>query len=252
MGTDAAYPQYLQLLGVGLLWVNLHCAGMCGPLVVGLDLGGSSAEPGGRRYLAAFFNLLLYQCGRCITYGVMGALAGLGGQVFGELFERIARATSLVLALALVAVGAAGLLRVDIRGRLLAAGAPGGALSRMVGRLRALRGPWQRLLLGVVLGFLPCMIPLWVLGLAASTQSPLHGALLMVILVWMTSGVIFGFGLATAGRRREGGLRQRLLPLLLLLSGVWMGLIGAGANGWIGHASLGFTWHGKGYTIMFW
>jgi sulfite exporter TauE/SafE len=104
----------------------------------------------------------------------------------------------------------------------------------------------------MIMGLLPCMIPAWVLGLAASTQSPLHGALLMVILVWMTSGVIFGFGLAPAAilaRRRAG---RALVPSMLVLSGCWLGLVAAAANGWIGHASLGFTAGNSGYAMMFW
>ena len=31
---------YAQLLGLGLVWVSAHCAGMCGPLLVGLDVAG--------------------------------------------------------------------------------------------------------------------------------------------------------------------------------------------------------------------
>ena len=264
MSTDwlAAYPQYLQLFAVGMLWINIHCAGMCGPLVVGLDLGGTlqgiGAAPGAlpprrQRLWAAFGNLSFYQLGRSTTYGVLGGLAGWGGLVLQDLFQSITRIGGLVVGAILLAMGIGALVR---PGSALGTGGatkPGRTLGALVRRVRGLHGRRQKYLLGVILGFLPCMIPVWVLGLAASTQSPLHGAVLMILLVWMTSIVIFGFGMAPAlANSPRGRLRERLLPVLLMISGLWMGLIAAAANNWIGHASVGFTLGGRGFAIMFW
>lgn len=250
------YPQYLQLLGVGMVWITLHCAGMCGPIVVGLDLGGTLAgqqEGQTRRgeLLNALINLSLYQVGRSMTYALLGALAGWGGMLLQDLFRDISRVAGLVVAALLLAAGLRGLLG----GRRLmdsGAGIQANALTPLVRWARRLGPRWQRLALGIILGWLPCMIPLWVLGLSASTQSPVHGALLMVLLVWMTSLVIFGVGLAPALLRRRPGTNRWLLPALLLLSGGWMGLVSAGANGWIESVSIGFTLWSKGYTIMLW
>ena len=249
------YPQYTQLLGVGFVWISVHCAGMCGPLVLGLDLGGHRENEGGARagrLGSAALNLLLYQCGRSMTYAAMGALAGWGGQLLQGVLQQVTQITGLVLAAALVLAGVLSLLG-RAPGGLSGGEGVGRTLGRLAKRLRSRGGRLRKLLLGVVLGFLPCMIPIWALGLAASTQSALHGALIMVLLVWLTSGVIFGFGLApTVARGRASRLLSRLLPLMLMLSGVWMGLIAAGANGWIEHLSLGFTIGGKGYAMMFW
>ena len=251
------YPQYLQLLGVGMVWITLHCAGMCGPIVIGLDLGGTLAaqRDGGKAPLrSALLNLVLYQTGRSITYGLVGALAGWGGKLLQNLFLNVSRVAGLVVAVLLLAAGVRGLLGVKLlTGSGDGGGAAGGSFfAPMVRWARGLGPRWQRLALGVILGWLPCMIPLWVLGLSASTQSPLHGALLMILLVWMTSLVIFGAGLAPALLRRRPGTARWLLPALLMLSGIWMGLVSAGANGWIDHASIGFTLFGKGYAIMLW
>lgn len=252
------YPQYLQLFGVGMVWITLHCAGMCGPIVVGLDLGGTLAgqeagQTGRGRLVGALINLSLYQLGRSMTYALLGALAGWGGKLLQDVFRDISRVAGLVVAALLLAAGIRGLL--GIRGLIGAgegAGIQGSVLTPFVRWARRLGPRWQRLALGIILGWLPCMIPLWVLGLSASTQSPLHGALLMVMLVWMTSLVIFGAGLAPALLQRRPGTTRWLLPALLLLSGGWMALVSAGANGWIGHASMGFTLWSKGYTIMLW
>ena len=251
------YPQYAQLVSVGFLWISFHCAGMCGPLVLGLDLGGHAEGGQGRsrasRAGSASVNLLLYQCGRSITYAVMGALAGWGGQALQGGIQQVTQITGLVLAGVLVLAGALNLLGRSPGGDGSSWDRLGRALGAVAGRLRSGGGRLRKLYLGVVLGFLPCMIPIWALGLAASTQSALHGALIMVLLVWLTSGVIFGFGLApSVARGRASRLLSRLLPVMLILSGVWMGLIAAGANGWIEHLNLGFTLGGEGYAVMFW
>jgi sulfite exporter TauE/SafE len=52
---------------------SFHCAGMCGPIAIALPLHGNSV--GGK-----IFGGTLYNLGRTITYGVMGALFGLLGQ----------------------------------------------------------------------------------------------------------------------------------------------------------------------------
>lgn len=253
----SAYPQYLQLLGVGMVWITLHCAGMCGPIVVGLDLGGTlAAHRDGRRppLTSALINLSLYQTGRSITYGLLGALAGYGGKLLQDLFLNVSRVAGLVVAALLLAAGVRGLLGIKLLTEKGEGGAAvkGSIFTPFIKWARRLGPRWQRLALGIILGWLPCMIPLWVLGLSASTQSPLHGALLMILLVWMTSLVIFGAGLAPALLRRRPGAARWLLPALLILSGVWMGLVSAGANEWIEHASIGFTLWGKGYAIMLW
>jgi sulfite exporter TauE/SafE len=232
---------------------------MCGPIVVGLNLGGTlkdgdeTAGPKSGRLRSAVVNLFLYQCGRSITYAGQGALAGWGGRLLQDVVQDVTRITGLLMAAVLVFTGVMSLFGRESLGRLLDWGLNGRTLGPLVRWARQLSSRRQKLVLGVILGFLPCMIPLWALGLAATTQSPLHGALIMVLLVWMTSFVIFGFGLAPALFRSRGlTFQRRLMPALLLLSGIWLGLVSAGANGWIDHLSIGFTFGGKGYTIMLW
>lgn len=52
---------------------SFHCVGMCGPIAMALPFGGSS----GWRY---YVGRLLYNGGRIITYGLLGALAGAFGE----------------------------------------------------------------------------------------------------------------------------------------------------------------------------
>ena len=253
----ATYPQYVQLVGVGLVWISLHCAGMCGPIVIGLDLGASvnskhDLASGRRRMLRSISHITMYQIGRSFTYAVMGALAGLGGAALQNLFKEVIQVAGFVVAAALLLFG---ILRV-IGTRLdsiSGTGSIGVHLGMMAKWARRFSGLRQKLLLGIILGFLPCMITFWALGLAASTQSPLHGAALMVILVWMTSFVIYGFGIfPSLTPARFHGFRERLLSVFLIFSGFWLGIVSAAANEWIPHKSLSFFMGGKGFTIMFW
>ena len=63
--------EYLAALVLGLMG-SFHCVGMCGPIAIALPLGG---RPWGSRITGG----LLYNFGRTITYGVLGAVFGIVG-----------------------------------------------------------------------------------------------------------------------------------------------------------------------------
>ena len=100
---------------------------------------------------------------------------------------------------------------------------------------------------GFVLGALPCMLPAWVLGLAATTGSAVHGAVLMGLLL-----VASAFPLAAASlllpRTARGRLASVIPRAALTLSAVWLAL---GAL-----ASMHVVPHGRlvvlGRSITFW
>ena len=106
---------------------------------------------------------------------------------------------------------------------------------------------------GFVLGFLPCVLMFWVLGIAASTASIAHGAAVMVLLVVMTTPVLLA---AALGSSLPGVFRRfrsdRVIGAAMLVSGVWLALIAAAANGWIGHVHIPFEIGGRELVIMLW
>jgi len=253
------YPQYIQLFAVGFLWISLHCAGMCGPIVLGLDLGGNLKYKGDEnvsrssRLIHSLVSLTAYQSGRSVVYAIAGALAGWGGQMLQNLFRDLTKSTGLIVAVIILLVGFAKLLGWGMNFEFSSTNKFGRLMIIFTKKAQSFNDAKQKFFLGIILGFLPCMITFWVLGLAASTQSMLHGAILMVLLVWMTSFVIYGFGLVPGFLTvRNHALREKFLSGFLIMSGIWLGLISAGANDWIGHASFAFVLGGKGYTIMFW
>lgn len=174
-------PLYGMALITGLLG-TAHCLGMCGGLVSALSL---SSE--GRRAGPLF--PVLYHLGRLTTYGLIGLAVGWFGSAL--VLTASVRPIGLPLLLAsdlfvvVLGIGSAGLwprfdpLRLESAGgaRLL------GALTV---RLRRFPPLLSALLLGVLLGFLPCCF-LYAMALAAAQSgAPLAGA-----------GVMIAFGLGT-------------------------------------------------------
>lgn len=242
---------YAQLIGLGLFWVSFHCAGMCGPLLIGLDVAGAARGFGPWR---GMLQVLSYQAGRALTYAWLGGLCGLLGARLNGWF---AQASGLVaMAAGLVAI--AGTLRrrqsaAPVTLRRPAQLAMPALLQegrRLLTRLASYRSPLYGLALGAAMGFLPCMFMFWVLGLAALTGSPLHGALVMLLLVVMTTPVLL---LLTLLPRLALGFRKarpRLAAYLPALSGLWLLLCGGAAAGLWPHAHTGGSLFGRHFMIM--
>lgn len=244
----------LRLVGVGVVWMAVHCAGMCGPLLIGLDVGGCSRGAGPGK---AALRMLGYQGGRAVTYAALGALAGLVGgglesvsRHFGAGLAVLlgliafARAASLLVprrrrrAAPLVTIG--GARKIDVAARLAAVARP----------LLVSHSRWRPALLGAALGFLPCMIAYWALGLAATTGSAWGGAVVMLSLVVMTTPIIVAIGSAVrVFAKIPAVIRQRMPAVLLAVSGLWLVLVGLAGAGVIDHAHVGL---GGGYMIMLW
>jgi sulfite exporter TauE/SafE len=114
------------------------------------------------------------------------------------------------------------------------------------------RHPLRPLALGVAMGLLPCMLVGWALGLAALSGSPLRGALVMGLLVAMTTPMLLAvtalprFALFRRARRGTAAL-ARALPAI---AGLWLLLCGAAGLGLIEHQHLGVTVLGRPLLLM--
>lgn len=241
--SDAAIA-YAQLFGLGLPWVALHCGAMCGPLAAGLTAPLPTRSHRVRGIAA-------YQLGRGLVYLPLGALAGgLGHALLVHPAVGAVAALSLAIVLAFLALA-------GVRGSGLVATA---SLLRKVeqagplaGALRSARGALLRGqvfpvgVAGFVLGALPCMLPAWVLGLAAATGSPLHGAALMALLLLASSAPLTGAALLVP-RHSRGTVAQTLPRAALAATALWLTL---GAL-----ATLHVLPHGRmtvfARTITFW
>ena len=177
---------------------SLHCAAMCGPLVVAVSSAGGSRSPFGT-------SRLVYNSGRIATYCAIGLLFGAVGKTF--VLAGLQRWLSL-------GAGAAILLGLLLSTRF------------------ALKTPFaSQFLLGTLNGLLPCGLVYIAAAGAATTLSPLGGALHMGAFGAGTLPMMLGIG-AASGRLRPIALRfQKLIPIcvvlvamLLLLRGMALGI----------------------------
>src|SRR5690625_1345202 len=118
-------PLYAQLVGVGMLWVTIHCSGMCGPIIAGLVIHNQPQDktlPLWKHRLTVAKQVLAYQGGRGIMYIILGFFAGLLGAQVEAAVKPVAAIASLVVAGLLIIAGFSRLpdviaLRVALRER---------------------------------------------------------------------------------------------------------------------------------------
>jgi len=184
-------------LGLGIV-SSLHCAQMCGPIVLSYSMAGRSTPAGH----------LCYNAGRITTYALLGAAAGAAGGAMGMLgrLAGIQQATSIV----------AGCLML-LAGFLLSGAVPTQSLvqidrfglsrlySRTAGKLMLSPSPGTKLLLGVALGFLPCGLLYAALLKAMATGSALGGAVSMAAFGTGTAGALLAIGLFSSTLKRGLG-----------------------------------------------
>lgn len=194
---------------------SLHCAAMCGPLMLALpSIAGKAGNPAG---------MVLHHAGRLTAYAVIGLLFGLAGQSL-EL-AGFQRWLSLI---------AGGLLLAGIGTLFAPVQAP---LVRLTGQLRAaVTRVWpkssamSRFGIGLANGFLPCG-----LVYAAGTASIAAGSWRDSVLFMLAFGggtLPMLLGIAAAGRKLwTGRIPAKLLPatmgvtaVLLILRGLSLGV----------------------------
>ncbi len=206
---DLTLPLTLGLLS------SLHCAQMCGPIV--LCLG-----PKPRTHVA-------YNVGRIATYSALGAIAGTAGSTLTRLAgieQTAAIAAGVLMILAGLAMAGAAPKKVLIQ--IQRARIPRAFTQALARQLRAPGTP-RRLLLGVLMGFLPCGLIYAALLKAAATASPAAGAISMLAFGVGTTLSLLAIGLfSTAIRTRLSIRSQTLAAVSVTAMGaliLWRGLI---------------------------
>lgn len=225
-GLASGYGPVGALFLAGLAGGLAHCAGMCGPFVLGqAALGAAQGVPGDsrtRRLLAAA--LLPYHLGRATTYAALGAVAAAGSGVVGRLTDPAWLAVPLLLAAAALLMARAGADASTPFGRALS------GLTRPLASLAARargRGGLGRFVVGLALGFLPCGLVYAALAGAAATADPVLGAAAMAAFAAGTAPALMVVGYAGHGLARRAGAPIRLVAVALLVANA--GTVGAAA-----------------------
>lgn len=245
---------YTQLFGIGILWISFHCAGMCGPLLMGLDVSGAGR---GQSPLRGAAQILLYQMGRGLTYAWLGGICGLIGSRLHAGFFRVSAGLALVLGLFTMMMALRRQIHLPRAELRMLGRREQGLWAKLAGKARRLLvelayqpGPWRNLALGAAMGFLPCMITIWALGLAALCGSPLDGALLMLLLVCLTTPVLLTVTLLPHVLPWRQRLRF-LAPYLPMLSGLWLVLVGGAGLGLWPHVHASVSFFHRHFMVMF-
>lgn len=196
---------------VGLLG-SLHCIGMCGPITLALPVFRNAP-------FALILSRILYNLGRTLTYGLMGALIGLLGQgismVGAQQWLSILAGILLIL---IVFVPS----RISTRVSLLK---PAHHFTAFVkakfGNLFRKRTVYSTFLIGIINGFLPCGLVYVALTGALATGSVMGGILYMVFFGLGTLPLMFIFSLA--GQFISVEIRRkftRLVPAFIVVLGI--------------------------------
>ncbi len=198
---------------------SLHCAGMCGPLVLALP------RTAGSRWLHVL-GRLAYNAGRVFTYAAFGLVFGLVGKSLA--LVGVQRWVSIGLGVALLA--AVLLARADLF-RLPTAWTTGW-LKPALGRQLRRRGVGALAVLGLLNGLLPCGL-VYVACAGAAAMGTVWGAVGYMI-VFGLGTVPMMLALALSGSAIQTSLRVRLqkaipfclglVAVLLILRGLGLGI----------------------------
>ncbi|MVZ67530.1 sulfite exporter TauE/SafE family protein [Sphingobacterium sp. DK4209] len=201
---------------MGLLG-SIHCAVMCGPLLIAVQ-GGSAVS------WKTTFNKLLYQFGRILTYGLLGVLLGLIGNAAAV--QGWQQAFSLVTGIVLTALGLFYMLGKHSKQLASFQSKAIQPFARFMGQW--LYRPGGSFVAGVLNGVLPCGMVYMALASAVNASSLQNSFMFMVLfgLGTLPLLLIFSFVGNFPKRVLKKGFSS-ILPVLFILMGVWFILRGA-------------------------
>lgn len=205
---------FLELITTGLLG-SLHCVGMCGGFVLGLDR--TDRVPWRRLLVQALFHL-----GKTSTYVALGGLVGIGGAaLLHSSWFASAQAVLSVLAgtlMILAGLQIMGLLKEWPIGSLFG---PQSFYGRTFNAAMNLRSPIAPYVTGALTGFLPCPLVYAFLAAALHTGSVLQSMGVMAILGLTSLPALVLVVLTGAKMRPETRVRMvRIAGAVVLVLGI--------------------------------
>jgi sulfite exporter TauE/SafE len=207
----------LSALVLGLMG-SFHCAGMCGPIAIALPLHGNSIPQ-------KIFGGTLYNLGRTLTYGVMGAIFGLLGQ--GVQMIGFQQKISVVMgAIMIISVIFPSLFRNQYNMEKSWFSLVG-KLKKSIGRLFSVRSFSSLFFIGLLNGLLPCGLVYMAIAGAIGTGEVVLGSLYMIMFGLGTIPMMLS--IAIAGNILNAAIRQkinRLIPVLVVVVGIFFILRG--------------------------
>ncbi len=191
---------------------SFHCAGMCGPIAIALPLYGNT-------FTQKIFGAGLYNLGRTLTYGIMGAFFGLIGQGL-QLLGFQQKVSVIMGSLMIISVLFPALFRNQYNmGKSWVPVV--GKLKKTIGQMFSIRSFSSLFFIGMLNGLLPCGLVYMAIAGAIGTGGVLQGALYMILFGLGTIPILFA--IAIAGNILSVAVRKKinkLIPVLVVVVGL--------------------------------
>lgn len=203
--------ELITALMIGLVG-SLHCMGMCGPIAIGIPLHKAN-------WLMKISGGLLYNSGRIITYGVLGAIFGLLGR--GIQLAGLQQWSSIALGIIMIlSVVFPVLFKEKIKIDKIFTG----YASRLIGSFRKLftkSSLGSLLLIGLLNGLLPCGLVYMAIAGAINTNDVMMGVAFMVVFGIGTTPALLAVSLV--GNVISINFRnkvKRVIPVFIVILGI--------------------------------
>ncbi len=201
----------LSALVLGLMG-SFHCAGMCGPIAIALPLHGNTVPQ-------KIFGGTLYNVGRTITYGIMGAIFGLLGQ--GIQMIGVQQKISVIMGVVMiVSVLFPALFKNQYRMDKSMFSFVG-KLKKRIGEMFSIRSFSSLFFIGMLNGLLPCGLVYMAIAGAIGTGNAAEGTLYMILFGLGTIPMLLTISLA--GNIMSQAIRRKinkLIPVMVVVVGL--------------------------------
>lgn len=191
---------------------SFHCVGMCGPIAIALPLHGNTTSQ-------KIFGGTLYNVGRTITYGIMGALFGMLGQGIQMIgFQQKISVIMGVLMIISVLFPALFKNQYSMEKSWFSLV---GKLKKSIGKMFSIRTFSSLFFIGMLNGLLPCGLVYMAIAGAIGTGGVLEGTLYMILFGLGTIPMLLTITLA--GNFLSSTIRNKinkLIPVLVVVVGI--------------------------------
>lgn len=198
----------ITIITIAFLGSFGHCIGMCGGIVLAYST--IKIEPKSSKVSQGAAHLL-YSLGRVFTYSILGAVFGtLGGVVT---FSNSANGVLLIVAgVAMVLAGLSLMGKIKFLTLIEHSFSSSPLYKNLFKKVLNSKSNFSFFALGMLNGLLPCGFVYFFAITAASTASPLYGALVMAIFGLSTIPAMFGLGFL-ASLSTATGFRNMMMSL---------------------------------------
>jgi uncharacterized protein len=196
---------------IGLMG-SFHCVGMCGPIAIALPLHGNTVPQ-------KIFGGALYNIGRTITYGIMGAIFGLLGQ--GIQMIGFQQKVSVIMgAVMIISVFFPALFKnqYNLSTSMFSVI---GKLKKSIGQMFAIRSFSSLFFIGLLNGLLPCGLVYMAIAGAIGMGTVSGGTFYMILFGLGTIPMMLAISLA--GNILSLSVRNKinkLIPVLVVIVGL--------------------------------